>query len=1522
MSAGMYRIRVVGELDSSKIRAELDALSKQYGAFGVGKGGAYGAIGKDAGKAGKQIKGANGQIVATQKGMKKLGSETLNVTKKVVQFGAVTAVIRGVTSGMGDMVQNVFELDSALTEFKKVSDLTGKSLEKYTDQAFKAGRETARTGTEMIEAATQFRKMGYGDQQAMQLATTATMFQNIADAEISAGDAALFINSQLKAFNFTADESMHVIDSVNEVANNFAVGTNDLQLALSKTASAMGGFGNSFEQTIGIITAGTEIMVGQPSKVARGWRTIGANITKLAKQTDTYRDASGKVEIQMRKSDGTMKNTYEFLTDLHKSWGNLNEEQKTAIALEMGGKNQMEVFMATMNNFETAIEATNTAMDAQGSAAKENGRYLESLQGHLSNLKSAWEEFSHAMLQSDVLKKGMDFLADALHFLASDTGQTIIKLTSLALALNIVAKALLGLKGLSIVTLAKNISGLGKGAAEGEKAFTPLLKVFGRLSGSLLGSAGLVAGIGLLSVALAEFVPIGERAADIKLGKELKKAQSDVEETEKKYKSLSDELEKLQQKEKDGTITDSESNRLSILENQTKQLERQLELKKEIAGNKADEYYHTVDPSKLTGKSKDKYMLAKSAGKSDKEALAASGINDKIALSLDNVKNHTDDLIKAQQELQKAYEHNGEDSEEYKKALENLNKVQDKQKNKQGEQIDGLTKLEGVRKKAIKDFGSEEKASKKLGKSWKALNKEIKALKALKELDFEEPAKNMESLKTNAAELGVQFGKAGKNIRSIDLKTFSQQMVEAGYNTEDTWKYLQALGKENPKMKIDIDGTKVALEDLEFVDGKIQEINNTEAEVDIEAKDNATAKMNKIKKDKNLGKAQKRLEESGGNKVKATMGKLTNTKSLGKANKNITQTGGDSVLSKLNTIKKKTSLGTATKTISFVASGAVGLAKKLLNLKKGIKHFASGGINDDTSLTPNAEVNEQGFEIIRDANTGLMRVVNGGRRGLTHLNKGDTVYTHNQSVRMLRNAGLTEGNTIYGQGNNNIALFGMRKLEGFAKGLSQEEYNKKYTALTSAYDEALATLDYKREKNKWSDKTYKKKYKALYKKYKKKLKALNKEKVQSKVTQKTSLGTDRARAYGLAVSEIKSDAAKDKIENYISGHRMTKSELKVELKRIKKAKKEKKISAKEADAYRKEAYKKNLEYNLKQYNNDKKTYKSTLALLKKYYKNAKITSEEYYQYLEELAQSQRDKEKERLSEQKQKTTDTYDLAKAYVERQIALLETENEEQEEQNELIELQNNLAKARNQRVKIYKEGEGFVYQQDTEAIREATQAIKEYQDSNKKETKNPVLEQWEEVLKLFDDLEADNALKQLEIAVGSNVTKLFGGLGTDVSAWSSWIRNNLQTSGGLQNVLDNLDKLVDTNDILAYLNENGHVKQSIIDAAIRNNILPVSYASKITETARATGLITGIASAVGTQTGFTTGVISAMGAQSAMATMANGAMVSGGATTYGNIYNFDNLVLPNVTNASEFVDELNNLTSLALQASTTRT
>lgn len=105
----------------------------------------------------------------------------------------------------------------------------------------------------MVDAATQFRKNGFNDEDAAQLAVVASKFQNIADDQISAGDAASFIISQLIAFNKTADDSTHVIDALNEVSNNFSVSTTDLSKGLSVVASTSASMGNSMEQTIGII---------------------------------------------------------------------------------------------------------------------------------------------------------------------------------------------------------------------------------------------------------------------------------------------------------------------------------------------------------------------------------------------------------------------------------------------------------------------------------------------------------------------------------------------------------------------------------------------------------------------------------------------------------------------------------------------------------------------------------------------------------------------------------------------------------------------------------------------------------------------------------------------------------------------------------------------------------------------------------------------------------------------------------------------------------------------------------------------------------------------------------------------------------------------------------------------------------------------------------------------------------------------------------------------------------------------
>lgn len=120
----------------------------------------------------------------------------------------------------------------------------------------------------MVESATQFRKNGFNDEDSAILAQVSSMFQNVADEAISAGDSASFIISQLIAFNKTADEAINIVNEINAVSNSFSVSSADLSQALGIVASTSSAMGNSMEETLGLVTSITE-QTRNASKSAR-----------------------------------------------------------------------------------------------------------------------------------------------------------------------------------------------------------------------------------------------------------------------------------------------------------------------------------------------------------------------------------------------------------------------------------------------------------------------------------------------------------------------------------------------------------------------------------------------------------------------------------------------------------------------------------------------------------------------------------------------------------------------------------------------------------------------------------------------------------------------------------------------------------------------------------------------------------------------------------------------------------------------------------------------------------------------------------------------------------------------------------------------------------------------------------------------------------------------------------------------------------------------------------------------------
>ena len=273
----------------------------------------------------------------------------------------------------------------------------------------------------MVSAASMFRKSGFNDSDAAMLAKVAASYQNVADTAVSAEDAAASIVSQIRAFGEDASFATHVIDAYNEVANNFSVGTNDLSQAMEIAASGMATYGNSFEQVIGLVTSGTEIMQGRSSQVARGLSTIAARIVK-------NQDALAEYGITVENVDGSLKSTFDVLSELKPKWDSMTDAQRTALGDTIAGQNQYKVLASVMQNFGHAADATKAALESAGSAAQENSKYMESLEAKQQALKAEFEDFANRVLSKDLVSGFINAGTAMLNFANNDVGAAVTRI--------------------------------------------------------------------------------------------------------------------------------------------------------------------------------------------------------------------------------------------------------------------------------------------------------------------------------------------------------------------------------------------------------------------------------------------------------------------------------------------------------------------------------------------------------------------------------------------------------------------------------------------------------------------------------------------------------------------------------------------------------------------------------------------------------------------------------------------------------------------------------------------------------------------------------------------------------------------------------------------------------------------------------------------------------------------------------------------------------------------------------------
>lgn len=125
-SKANYSVLVDVELDTSTVQKQLNDATKKI-----------------------KIDLDDKPVKESAKSMEDLGN---SVEETSLTFQAANEVFSKAIEIIGSMVEEVYELDGALTEFRKVSSLSGSALEEYVSQLSDMGDAVARTGKPKCQA--------------------------------------------------------------------------------------------------------------------------------------------------------------------------------------------------------------------------------------------------------------------------------------------------------------------------------------------------------------------------------------------------------------------------------------------------------------------------------------------------------------------------------------------------------------------------------------------------------------------------------------------------------------------------------------------------------------------------------------------------------------------------------------------------------------------------------------------------------------------------------------------------------------------------------------------------------------------------------------------------------------------------------------------------------------------------------------------------------------------------------------------------------------------------------------------------------------------------------------------------------------------------------------------------------------------------------------------------------------------------------------------------------------------------
>lgn len=297
-------------------------------------------------------------------------------------------VIRGFFKLFSGGIKTIKDFEQANVNLSTILGVSVSQMAALTKSALELGRTTEYTASQVTNLQTELAKLGFGQQAILQMQKPILQFATAVGAELP--EAAALAGATLRAFDKDASDTDEVLATMAVGCNKSALSFNYLQESMSIVAPVAKTFGFGIKDVVTLL--GTLANSGfDASSAATATRNILLNLA----------DANGKLAKALGKPVHSLPELIDGLQKLDAKGINLSK------TLELTDKRSVAAFNTFLHGVGTMTGLRDAVENVDGELKRIQEERLETVEGQVKILQSAWEGLTLSFYNSKGVMRGV-----------------------------------------------------------------------------------------------------------------------------------------------------------------------------------------------------------------------------------------------------------------------------------------------------------------------------------------------------------------------------------------------------------------------------------------------------------------------------------------------------------------------------------------------------------------------------------------------------------------------------------------------------------------------------------------------------------------------------------------------------------------------------------------------------------------------------------------------------------------------------------------------------------------------------------------------------------------------------------------------------------------------------------------------------------------------------------------------------------------------------------------------------------